>query len=195
MNDNIILYAISLICIILLLIEWIFISHKKCSVNAIVFVGYSFPLYYLMIYKGAGGAAFTWWFYLVLFTSIHVIILLIILFYFFISRRRANERKQRCDKWNEGCAFFWVTLACRCVIFTSLWPSILQMVYIGTPAFQRNEAGERVSSRMVGIGKFVLFSTSTSKAFWMESNNCSMSLLVSTASLLLFSFGCFSALC
>ena len=79
--------------IILLLIEWIFISHKKCSINAIVFVGYSFPLYYLMIYKGAGGAAFTWWFYLVLFTSIHVIILLIILFYFFISRRRANERK------------------------------------------------------------------------------------------------------
>ena len=50
---------------------------------------------------------------------------------------------------------------------------------------QRNEAGERVSSRMVGIGKSVLFSTSTSKAFWMESNNCSMSLLVSTASLLL----------
>ena len=98
MNDNIILYAISLICIILLLIEWIFISHKKCSINAIVFVGYSFPLYYLMIYKGAGGAAFTWWFYLVLFTSIHVIILLIILFYFFISRRRANERKQRCDR-------------------------------------------------------------------------------------------------
>ena len=83
--------------IILLLIEWIFISHKKCSINAIVFVGYSFPLYYLMIYKGAGGAAFTWWFYLVLFTSIHVIILLII-FFSTILRRRANERKQRCDK-------------------------------------------------------------------------------------------------
>ena len=60
---------------------------------------------------------------------------------------------------------------------------------------QRNEAGERVLSRMVEIGKSVLFSTSTSKAFWMESNNCSMSLLVSTVSLLLFSFGCFSALC
>ena len=49
----------------------------------------------------------------------------------------------------------------------------------------RNEAGERVSSRMVEIVKSVLFSTSTSNAFWMESNNCSMSLLVSTASLLL----------
>ena len=53
---------------------------------------------------------------------------------------------------------------------------------------QRNEADERVSSRMVGIGKSVLFSTITSKAFWMESNNCSMSLLVSTVSLLLLSF-------
>ena len=72
-------------------------------------------------------------------------------------------------------------------------PYILQ-AYRHT-CLQRNEAGERVSSRMVGIGKSVLFSTSTSKAFWMESNNCSMSLLVSTASLLLFSFGCFSALC
>ena len=47
-----------------------------------MFVGYSFPLYYLMTYKGAGGAAFTWWFYLVLFTSIHVIILLIIMLHF-----------------------------------------------------------------------------------------------------------------
>lgn len=117
MNDNIILYAISLICIILLLIEWIFISHKKCSINAIVFVGYSFPLYYLMIYKGAGGAAFTWWFYLVLFTSIHVIILLII-FFSTILRRRANERKQRCDKWNEGCAFFWIKITCSII---SVW--------------------------------------------------------------------------
>ena len=70
-------------------------------------------------------------------------------------------------------------------------PYILQ-AYRHT-CLQRNEAGERVSSRMVEIGKSVLFYTSTSKAFWMESNNCSMSLLVSTASLLLFSFGCFSA--
>ena len=34
MNDNIILYTTSLICIILLPIEWIFISHKK-NVNFI----------------------------------------------------------------------------------------------------------------------------------------------------------------
>ena len=72
-------------------------------------------------------------------------------------------------------------------------PYILQ-AYQHT-CLHRNEAGERVSSRMVGTGKSVLFFTSTSKAFRMESNNWSMSLLVSTASLLLFSFGCFRALC
>ena len=40
MNDNIILYTISLICIILLLIEWIFISHKKMLIlsNFILFL-------------------------------------------------------------------------------------------------------------------------------------------------------------
>ena len=38
MNDNIILYTISLICIILLLIEWIFISHKKCQFYRILFL-------------------------------------------------------------------------------------------------------------------------------------------------------------
>ena len=194
MNDNIILYAISLICIILLLIEWIFISHKKCSINAIVFVGYSFPLYYLMIYKGAGGAAFTWWFYLVLFTSIHVIILLII-FFSTILRRRANERKQRCDKWNEGCAFFWGhSRIPLCHLHILVTEHLADGLHRHT-CLQGIEAGERVSSRMVGTGKSVLFSTSTSKAFWMESNNYSMYLLVSTASLLLFSFGCFRALC
>ena len=102
MNDSIIVYAIFLICIMLLLIEWIFISHKKCSINTFVFVVYSFPLYYLMTYKGAGGAAFTWWFYLVLFTSIHVIILLIIVLHFFrttLNRRsHANKRKRHCEK-------------------------------------------------------------------------------------------------
>ena len=42
-------------------------------------------------------------------------------------------------------------------------PYILQ-TYQHT-CLQRNEAGERVSSRMVGIGKSVLFSTSTSLPF------------------------------
>ena len=43
---------------------------------------------------------------------------------------------------------------------------------------KRNEAGERVSSRMVGIGKSVLFSTSTSKAFWMEINKTTITAII-----------------
>ena len=85
MNDNIIAYILSIICIMLLLIEF-FISHKNGVINTIAFVVYSCPLYTLMTYRGAGGAAFTWWFYLVLFTSIHVIILLLRFLRFFFKR-------------------------------------------------------------------------------------------------------------
>jgi hypothetical protein len=60
---------------------------------------------------------------------------------------------------------------------------------------QRTYITEQLQIISHSRGSAFLFSTSTSKAFWMESNNCSMSLLVSTASLLLSSFGCFRALC
>ena len=94
MNDNIIAYILSLVCIMLLLIEWFFVSHKNGAINTIAFAVYSFPLYYLMTYKGGGGAAFTWWFYLVLFTSIHVIILLFKMLRFFFKRyKKRNERQ------------------------------------------------------------------------------------------------------
>ena len=86
MNDNIIAYILSLVCVILLLIEWIAGSHKKAMANTIVFAVYSFPLYYLMLYKGSGGAAFTWWFYLVLSTFIQVIILLLKMLRFFLKK-------------------------------------------------------------------------------------------------------------
>ena len=52
---------------------------------------------------------------------------------------------------------------------------------------QRTYITEQLQIISHSRGSAFLFSTSTSKAFWMESNNCSMSLLVSTASLLLFS--------
>lgn len=86
MNDDIIAYILSLVCVILLLIEWIAGSHKKAITNTIVFAAYSLPLYYLMLYKGSGGAAFTWWFYLVLSTFIQVIILLLKMLRFFLKR-------------------------------------------------------------------------------------------------------------
>ena len=71
MDDNAIVYLLSFVGVVLIFIEWLRISRKR-----IIFLSYSAPLYYLMIFKGHGGAAFTWWMYLVLFTSIHEVVLL-----------------------------------------------------------------------------------------------------------------------
>ena len=49
MNDNIILYTISLICIILLLIEWIFISHKNVNFIDLYFI-FTFLQSYLDVF-------------------------------------------------------------------------------------------------------------------------------------------------
>lgn len=76
MNDNVITYILSSICLIVILIECICFNRKKGKINAIVFIVYSIFLYYLMFCNGSGGAGFTWWFYLLLLTSLHIIILL-----------------------------------------------------------------------------------------------------------------------
>lgn len=75
MNDNVIAYILSLVCIIFILIEIVFVNKKKGMADLIVFFYYSCPLYYFMLYRGDGGAAFTWWFYLLLLTFIHLVIL------------------------------------------------------------------------------------------------------------------------
>ena len=66
MNDNVIAYILSLVCIIFILIEIVSVNKKKGMTDLIVFFYYSCPLYYFMLYRGDGGAAFTWWFYLVI---------------------------------------------------------------------------------------------------------------------------------
>ena len=71
MNDNVIAYILSLVCIIFILIEIVSVNKKKGMADLIVFFYYSCPLYYFMLYRGDGGAAFTWWFYLLLLTFIH----------------------------------------------------------------------------------------------------------------------------
>lgn len=75
MNDNVIAYILSLVCIIFILIEIVSVNKKKGMTDLIVFFYYSCPLYYFMLYRGYGGAAFTWWFYLLLLTFIHLVIL------------------------------------------------------------------------------------------------------------------------
>ena len=61
MDDNAIVYLLSFVGVVLIFIEWLRISRKRSILSMIIFLSYSAPLYYLMIFKGRGGAAFTWW--------------------------------------------------------------------------------------------------------------------------------------
>ena len=63
-------------------------SRKKAAVNLVLLIGYSVPLYYLMLCKGAGGAGFTWWLYLIVLTTIHLVVMLCQLVAPYINRRR-----------------------------------------------------------------------------------------------------------
>ena len=79
MNDNILVYTLSVFCIIL--IFTIFIRRKINGImHLIIFSFYTIPLYYLMFFKGAGGAAFTWYFYLFIITIVHILSLAFIIF-------------------------------------------------------------------------------------------------------------------
>ena len=49
MNDNVITYMLSLICIVFILIEIVSVNKKKGIIDLIVFFYYSCPLYYLSL--------------------------------------------------------------------------------------------------------------------------------------------------
>ncbi len=97
MNDNVIAYILSLVCIIFILIEIVSVNKKKGMTDLIVFFSYSCPLYYFMLYRGYGGAAFTWWFYLLLLTFIHLVILV-----FRIIMTIVNKSIKRRNKSNKN---------------------------------------------------------------------------------------------
>ena len=88
MTDNVIILILSSVCIVSILAEWLLVSHRKGVLNAIVFLCYSLPLYYLMNFRGSGGAGFTWWFYLVILSSIHVVILILQIILYRIKNKR-----------------------------------------------------------------------------------------------------------
>ena len=52
MNDNVIAYILSLVCIIFILIEIVSVNKKKGMADLIVFFYYSCPLYYLCYIGG-----------------------------------------------------------------------------------------------------------------------------------------------
>ena len=104
MNDNVIAYILSLVCIIFILIEIVSVNKKKGMADLIVFFYYSCPLYYFMLYRGYGGAAFTWWFYLLLLTFIHLVILAFRFVKIIVAKRirRRNKRNK-----NGELPFLW----------------------------------------------------------------------------------------
>lgn len=93
MNDNVIAYILSFVCIIFILIEIVSVNKKKGMTDLIVFFYYSCPLYYFMLYRGYGGAAFTWWFYLLLLTFIHLVILAFRIIKIIVNKRIKRRNK------------------------------------------------------------------------------------------------------
>ncbi|BDI74738.1 hypothetical protein PC1C4_14600 [Paraprevotella clara] len=91
MNDNIIIYTLSLLCVLLILFELILIKRTKGIIDSIVFAFYSLPLYWLMMFKGTGGAAFTWWFYLVIITSLQILMLIFKIAKYLIRKLRTQK--------------------------------------------------------------------------------------------------------
>lgn len=104
MNDNVIAYILSLVCIIFILIEIVSVNKKKGMADLIVFFYYSCPLYYFMLYRGDGGAAFTWWFYLLLLTFIHLVILVFRFVKIIVAK--SIRRRNKSNK-NGELPFLW----------------------------------------------------------------------------------------
>ncbi len=81
MNDYIILYFCSLICLILIILCRNY--SKSFGLKQIIFyILYNVVLYNLLFFKSNYGSGFLWWFYLMALTIIHIIVLLIYLIFF-----------------------------------------------------------------------------------------------------------------
>ena len=91
MDDNIIIYTLSLFCALLILFELILVKRTKGIIDSIVFGLYSLPLYLLMVFKGTGGAAFTWWFYLVITISLQILVLIFRITKYLIGKIRKQK--------------------------------------------------------------------------------------------------------
>ncbi len=87
MSDNLLLYLSSIICILLTIYQ-IFNRQKKAGVlSAIVLLGYSLPLYYLIFFRSEYGAGLTWWFYLLVLNLIYILSTAIHLIFKYIKGR------------------------------------------------------------------------------------------------------------
>lgn len=72
-SDNQALFAITAICIILILLSFK-INRRFAIINLAGFCIYSMPLYYNLFYRNQGGSGFLWWLYLILITVLQLVV-------------------------------------------------------------------------------------------------------------------------
>ncbi len=75
MNENNLLYAGSVVLLILILTTFKF-SRNFAVVNIVIYLLYSGVLYYGFFFKSGDGTALAWWFYLAILTSMHLLVIL-----------------------------------------------------------------------------------------------------------------------
>jgi hypothetical protein len=90
MSENEILYAITILLIVLLIAT--FMYRKSVGImNSVVFCLYAFPLYYSILFNGNGGSSFLWWFYLIVLISTQTLIVSIYLIYKIIKKSSVGK--------------------------------------------------------------------------------------------------------
>jgi hypothetical protein len=90
MSENEILYAITILLIVLLIAT--FMYRKSVDImNSVVFCLYAFPLYYSILFNGNGGSSFLWWFYLIVLISTQTLIVSIYLIYKIIKKSSVGK--------------------------------------------------------------------------------------------------------
>ena len=71
-DDNILLYATSILCIILNL--YLLKVNKKVALIVLIFFAlYSLYFYYKMIYQGEHGSVLLWWFLLIALNAMNIL--------------------------------------------------------------------------------------------------------------------------
>ena len=90
MNENEILFAITIVLMVLIIATFIF-SKSHGIIHSVVFCLYAIPLFYSILFKGNGGSSFLWWFYLMVFTSIQILTVFIYLIYKIIKKTSVGK--------------------------------------------------------------------------------------------------------
>lgn len=79
-EDNILLYATSILCIILNL--YLLKVNKKVALIVLIFFAlYSLYFYYKMIYQGEHGSVLLWWFLLIALNAMNILFDVVYLIY------------------------------------------------------------------------------------------------------------------